>query len=163
LSNQYETNLANLVKDIRTKTRSPDLPVILPMIDAQSMWTNNARIRAADVALTRMLVNIDTVDTKGLSTDGIHYKAGGMVVIGTRSAARWLKMRYWKDTGGIALGTLTPTDASQVRASAPHAVRFDLIGRRRASLGTNPSPRKTSSMVLDQSRNPQLIYSTPTP
>lgn len=163
LANQYETNLTNLVKDIRTKAATPDLPVILPMIDVQSLWTNNAKIRAADVALTKKLVHVDTVDTKGVSTDGIHYKAAGMVIIGTRCAARWLKMRYGTGTVGILRGTSTPTDASMVRFSAPDAPRFDITGRRIGSSGSNPTTGRASSMVLDRNGNPELIYTAPKP
>jgi len=123
LSNQYETNLTNLVKDIRTKAETPDLPVILPMIDVQSMWTNNAKIRAADIALTQKLTNVDTVDTKGLPTDNIHYKAAGMVTIGTRSALRFVKMKSLSGIGDALRG-------SALRLQAEGTPRFDAIGRR---------------------------------
>jgi hypothetical protein len=45
----------------------------------------------ASIDAATRLENVDTMDTKGLSTDGIHYKAAGMVVIGRRSAHRWFK------------------------------------------------------------------------
>ena len=93
-TNAYETNLTNLIKDIRAKTKVEDLPIILPMIDVQSSWTYNSKIRAADVACTQKLKNVDTMDTKGLPTNGIHYKAQGHVVIGTICAQRWLNMKF---------------------------------------------------------------------
>lgn len=108
LSDKYETNLTNLVKDIRTKAGVADLPVVLPMIDVQSMWTNNAKIRAADVALTRKLVHVDTLDTKGLPTDNIHYKAAGMVKIGERAAARLLAMKTLTSSVGPRPGPGLP-------------------------------------------------------
>jgi hypothetical protein len=58
-------NLANLIGDVRSKVKVDDLPVIIPMIDVQSRWTNNSIVRAADVAVKRKLKNLDTVDTKG--------------------------------------------------------------------------------------------------
>jgi hypothetical protein len=124
LANKYETNLTNLVKDIRAKAGEPDLPVILPMIDAQSMWTNYSTIWKADIALTTKLRNVDTVATKGLSTDGIHYKAAGMVAIGQRSAARFLKMKT------VPVSVAPPSTRFQYRFLAPDATRFDLSGRR---------------------------------
>lgn len=150
LAGKYETNLNNLIKDIRQKAGVPDLPVILPMIDVQSIWTNNAKIRAADIALTTKLVNVDTVETKGLSTDGIHYKAAGMVVIGQRCAARLLAMKT------------IPVSIDRVRAIPldfmPGAVRFDLSGRR---IGNTPNGMQRGSMRLD--KNPRILYSLPNP
>ena len=124
LANKYETNLANLIKDIRAKAGVPDLPVILPMIDGQSMWTNYSTIWKADIALTTKLANVDTVATKGLSTDGIHYKAAGMVIIGQRSAARFLAMRT------IPVSVTHFSTRPHQRLWAPDATRFDVRGRR---------------------------------
>jgi len=163
LSNQYETNLTNLVKDIRAKAKATDLPVVLPMIDAQSIWTNNAKVRAADVALTKKLVNTDTVDTKGLSTDGIHYKAAGMVTIGTRCAARWLKMKYGTGPVGISPRNLNSGEVLQMRIAAPNAPRFDITGRRLGSSGSNLPTGRASSMVLTPDGKLPLIYSAPNP
>jgi hypothetical protein len=138
LANQYETNLANLIKDIRAKASRADLPVILPMIDPQPAWTYSAKVRAADVALTAKLANTDTMDTKGLPTDNVHYKAAGMVIIGQRSALRWLKMKY------------PPPAVSLVRWAAPNpyafpaplflrdVLRIDIAGRRVDLVGIDP-------------------------
>jgi hypothetical protein len=91
----YETNLTNLIKDIRTKTSTPDLPVIIPMIYLGGMWKLAATIRTAEVAVTKKLENCDTTETKDYKlTDGAHYDAAGMVKIGTICAQRWLAMKY---------------------------------------------------------------------
>jgi len=94
-ANDYENNLTNLINDIRDTLNTEDLPVILPMIDAQSIWTYNAKVRAADVAVRNKLENVDTLDTKGFETDGIHYKAQGVIKIGRIAAERWLNMHYF--------------------------------------------------------------------
>lgn len=94
-ANEYETNLTNLIKDIRDTLNTEDLPVILPMIDAQSIWSQNAKVRAADIAVRNKLENVDTMDTKGFETDGIHYKAPGVIKIGRITAERWLNMDYF--------------------------------------------------------------------
>ena len=91
----YETNLTNLIKDIRDTLNAEDLPVILPMIDAQSIWSQHAKVRAADIAVRNKLENVDTLDTKGFETDGIHYKAPGVIKIGRIAAERWLAMDYF--------------------------------------------------------------------
>lgn len=94
LSDAYKTNLTNLINDTRKDLKIDDLPAIIIMIDAQSSWQYNSIIRAAEVAVTTTLKNVDTVDTKGFPTDGVHYKAQGQVKIGTLTAERWLKMDY---------------------------------------------------------------------
>lgn len=94
LSNAYEKNLTNLINDIRADLKSPDLPVIIPMIDAQSQWQNHTIIRNANIAVVKKMKNVDTLDTKGFETDGTHYKAQGQVKIGTIAAQRWLDMEY---------------------------------------------------------------------
>lgn len=99
LSNAYEKNLTNLINDIRTDLNSPDLPVIIPMIDAQGQWTHHTKIRNANIAVVKNMKNVDTLDTKGFETDGTHYKAQGQVKIGTIAAQRWLDMGYDYRTG----------------------------------------------------------------
>lgn len=156
LSNQYEANLTNLIKDIRTKASAPDLPVVIPMIDGQSLWTNYTKIWAADIAVTKKLTHIDTVATKGLPTDNIHYKAAGMVTIGERSAARWIKMK--------TLTTLVfPYRNSPFAVTNPYAypsARFDLFGRKVGNLSAS-SKVGSSTLLLDGKKNPQLLYSLP--
>jgi hypothetical protein len=67
------------------------------MIDVQGSWQYNSIIRAAEVAVTKKLKNVDTLDTKGFPTDNIHYKAQGQVKIGAITAQRWLNMNYVYD------------------------------------------------------------------
>jgi len=159
LSNQYETNLTNLVKDIRAKAGVADLPVVLPMIDVQSMWTNNAKIRAADIALTRKLVHCDTIDTKGLPTDNIHYKAAGMVTIGRRCAARWIAMK-------TLTSSVTPSrsqGASPLRQELSCGARYDLSGRRIRTSATDASIAGSDGLLLAKDRNLRLLHASPKP
>ncbi len=93
-ANAYEKNLTNLIEDIRAKVNVSDLPVILPLIAVQSIWPYNSTVRAADVAVKQKLKNVDTLDTKGFPSDGIHFKAAGHMKIGTIAAQRWLTMHY---------------------------------------------------------------------
>ena len=64
------------------------------MIDVQSIWTYNSIIRAADVAMKEQLEFVDTMDTKGLPTNGVHYKAQGQVTIGKVCGTRWFNLHY---------------------------------------------------------------------
>ncbi len=106
-ANAYETNLTNLIKDIRDTLNTEDLPVILPMIDVQSVWSQNAKVRAADIAVRNKLKNVDTLDTKGFETDGIHYKAKGVIKIGRIAAERWLNMHYFAPVPVISVSRNT--------------------------------------------------------
>jgi hypothetical protein len=126
----YEANLTNLIKDIRAQVQVPDLPVILIMIDASSQWKLASTIRAADVAVRNKLTNVDTMDTKGFSTDGIHYKAAGQVKIGQISAQRWVKMRYNYGMVPIVYYPKPSMTQRQQFALSPSVALFDLSGRK---------------------------------
>lgn len=132
LSNAYEKNLTNLIKDIRAKLNIPDLPVIIPMIDAQNQWRYNTIIRAANVAVTQKMENVDTLDTKGFATDGTHYKGLGQVKVGTVTAERWLAMNYNYGSAVPIISAPRTQKAQQVqmlhRGERP-ARFYDLTGR----------------------------------
>ncbi len=133
LANKYETNLTNLIKDIRTKADVENLPAIIPMIDAQSTWQYNTIVRTAEIAVAKKLENADTMDTKGLPTDKIHYKAAGMVTIGKVCALRWLNMHfnYSPIVPIVYHDSRSSVSQQQLHATslAPAAL-FDLSGRR---------------------------------
>ncbi len=126
-ANEYETNLTNLIKDIRDTLNTEDLPVILPMIDAQSIWTQNAKVRAADIAVRNKLENVDTLDTKGFETDGIHYKAPGVIKIGRIAAERWLNMHYFVP---VPVNPVSRNIMRPVVTSARDLSFIDCAGRR---------------------------------
>ncbi len=129
-SNAYDSNLTHLVKDIRAKVKVSDLPVIIPMIDAQAQWTNNSIVRQADVNVKKSGKNIDTLDTKGFPTDGTHYLAAGQVKIGTIAAQRWLNMHYQYGSA-VQIAYRSPVSQQQLQAApfSPNTL-FDLSGRR---------------------------------
>lgn len=149
LANKYETNLTNLIKDIRDTTGVDDLPIIIPMIDASSNWKYNSIIRKAEIAVAEKIANCDTLDTKGLATDGIHYKTSGMKTIGQVSAIRWLAMNYTDNWGRVDIvktlsGTVVPGFYSGIKI-------FDLSGRTvidKGSFYDKQSELKHSSMML---------------
>ncbi|MBN1575650.1 MAG: hypothetical protein JW913_03810 [Chitinispirillaceae bacterium] len=145
LANKYEVNLTNLVKDIREMTEVEDLPAIIPMIDVQSMWPYASIVRDAEVAVAKKLDNCDTMETKGLPTDGIHYKAAGMVKIGQICAIRWLAMEFTKDwwkPDTIPVPVVyrsTPSTTSAVPYSLSNFAFFDLAGRKTGNMTLSPN------------------------
>lgn len=139
LSNAYKTNLTNLINDIRSQLKVSDLPVIIPMIDAQKQWTNYTIVRAADAAVTTTLKNVDTLDTKGFPTDGTHYTGPGQVKIGTIAAQRWLNMKFGYGPSVSIAYQYSPSSYLQKQHSiVPHSqsVLFDLSGRRVRALNS---------------------------
>jgi hypothetical protein len=154
-ANAYEKNLTNLINDIRAKTKVDDLPVILPMIDVQTRWTYNSQIRAADVACKLKLKNVDTMDTKGLPTNTIHYRAQGHVKIGTICAQRWLSMQYnYRD-----LPTIVHDYAQPSAMCIPPTVNtlsiinlFDVSGKKLLTVngtrGSSLNPRAPNSFFI---------------
>jgi hypothetical protein len=146
LSKAYEKNLTNLIKDIRVKVMVSDLPVIIPMIDTQAEWTNNAIVRAADVTVKQKLINVDTLDTKGFPTDGIHYTAAGHIKIGILAAKRWLNMHYKYDPA-VSVTFNSPLQVMQQKPiSSLSGIFFDISGRQIKDL--NNSFHNTSGGVF---------------
>jgi hypothetical protein len=121
------------------------------IVASTNNWKFSATIRAADIACTQKLKNVDTMDTKGftLSSDNIHYNAASTIKIGSISALRWLNMHF-------NYGTTTPIIAHDYTArkatasqpqmtSFPVTALFDMSGRRIAlDRGVNPLSRTIS-------------------
>jgi len=114
----------------------------------------DAKVRAADVALTTKLTNVDTMDTKGLPTNNIHYLSAGMVTIGIRSAQRWLKMKY------LLPSTAIDPDWQARRLEVIHSLAnttgFDVFGRR-----TGVPSRAGSTLVRDPNGRLRTDLSAP--
>ncbi len=147
-ADKYEVNLTNLIKDIRTKTGVADLPIILPMIDIQPSWGHAAIVRAADVACKTKLKNVDTMDTKNLATDKVHYTTEGMVIIGQRCAQRWLTMKYLGTVPVIYQEKNGRSNVSALRNASENAVIYNLSGRQIVNIFSDVNNRKISSGSL---------------
>jgi hypothetical protein len=130
-TDSYQTNLENLIKDIRDTLKTPDLPVILPLITTVSMWTYSSKIRDADVVMKGKYENVDTLETKNYQTpDGMHYNAAGQIKIGEIAAWRWLNMKYkYEKTVSINQYHVSRTRAGSPVKKTEYAY-FDLSGRR---------------------------------
>lgn len=113
-ANEYQTNLANFVKDVRAQLKEPSLPFIIGMIDSSHSWQYAGTIRAAERAVAKNVANVSTVDTYGFATDGTHYKLDGMIALGKGFAVNWLS-KYNTPTTGLE----APAPRASVRALAP--------------------------------------------
>lgn len=153
-SNAYERNLTNLINDIRAHVGVEDLPVILPMIDVQNQWTHNSIVRAADVTVSQKMDNVDTVETKGLPTDGTHYKAAGYITIGQRIAQRWLAMDYiYEEPVHVLNSDFQNVNRGHYQTISKYRVSaFDLSGRMIGSYGS-----KNMQNVLTQTHVPSGV------
>jgi hypothetical protein len=121
-ANEYQTNLANFVKDVRSQLNVPSLPFIIGMIDSSRSWPYAGTIRAAERAVAKSAVNVGLVDTYGFATDGTHYKLDGMIALGKGYAAYWLSK----------INTPVGLEATDARALAPrtgYQTRFRYGGR----------------------------------
>ena len=153
-SNAYKQNLTNLINDIRAVTEVEDLPVIIPMIDVQNQWTYNSIVRAADVAVSQKMDNVDTVETKGLPTDGTHYKAAGYITIGQRIAQSWLAMDFiYEDPVHVLNPYNQKVNRVDYQTLSKYRVNaFDLSGRMISSSGS-----KNIQNILTQTRVPSGV------
>lgn len=153
-ANDYEKNLTNLIKDIRSKVDVVDLPVILPMIDVQNQWTHNGIVRAADIAASQKLDNVDTLDTKGFPTDGTHYRAAGYITIGQLCAQRWLSMDFvYEDKVHVLNPYYQEVNRGHYQTLSKCKINaFDLSGRMISSSGS-----KNIQNMITQSHVPSGV------
>lgn len=153
-ANAYETNLTNLIKDIRSALEVDDLPVIIPMIDVQNQWTHNGIVRAADIAVSQKLDNVDTLDTKGFPTDGTHYRAAGYITIGQLCAQRWLAMDFiYEDPVHVLNHDFQNVIRRDYQTLSKYKVNaFDLSGRMIGSFGS-----KNIQNILTQTHVPSAV------
>lgn len=158
LSNAYEKNLTNLIKDIRSALNAPELPIIIPMIDTRGQWTYNSIIRAANIAVTQKLKNVDTLDTKGFSSDGTHYKGDGQVKIGTIAAQRWIAMNYKYSPVVSVMYHVLPLSPSPLNPiSQDREILFDLTGKMVNSTGkVNSQSFLNSGVYIIKNQNSHL-------
>jgi hypothetical protein len=115
-ANEYQTNLGNFVKDVRSELKAPTVPFIIGMIDSSRSWQFAGTIRAAERAVAKNVTNVGLVDTYGFATDGTHYKLDGMIALGKGYAMNWLT-KFHTTVGLDAAGPrpLAPRSGYQTR------------------------------------------------
>ncbi len=87
MEEHYEANLRDLVKDVRTATGTPELPVGIIVINDSGVWDEagggGPKVREAQRAIAAadpFIVSVETLDLD----EGYHYKDGDHVTIGRR-------------------------------------------------------------------------------
>ncbi|MBN1306729.1 MAG: hypothetical protein JXA18_02340 [Chitinispirillaceae bacterium] len=151
LADKYETNLTNLIKDIRTKTGNDSLPVIIPMITG-SNWQYKNIIQTAEITVAKKTVNADTMSTDGYAlSDGVHYNAASMEKIGRICAQRWLTMKFTEGWWTTVPVVYRPTPAAQAVSgihSSGEIFMFDITGRKIGIFSTGIAPRTFAPSAL---------------
>lgn len=103
-ANEYQTNLGNLVKDVRSRLNQPTLPFIIAMIDSSRSWPYAGTIRTAERNVAKNTANVGIFDTYGYATDGTHYKLDGMIAMGRDYALTYLSKFRTPTTSLIGSG-----------------------------------------------------------
>ncbi|MCF7826212.1 MAG: T9SS type A sorting domain-containing protein [Candidatus Marinimicrobia bacterium] len=85
-ANAYESNLNEFIANIRLDLANPKLPVILGKVANQGGYPYLDQIRAAQeaVAASDSLVTLVSLDDQPLESDGVHFTAPGVQVMGAR-------------------------------------------------------------------------------
>ncbi len=93
-ASNYESNLKNLIQNIRTDVGNPALNVVLTRIgtDLPTPYVHKEIVRAAQmqVADDDPLVSWVDMDDLPLDTDSVHLLADGVKTVGQRMATAWL-------------------------------------------------------------------------
>lgn len=150
LAKKYEVNLTNLIKDIRAKAKADSMPVVIPMIcqtTSAMKWNFIDLIHAADIAVTKKLVNCDTTKIKDYKyTDGVHFDAASMATIGANCAQRWLKMKYINNTVPVVYQEKkSSANISALRNASENTVIYNLSGRLIGNSNSDVNIRNISS------------------
>lgn len=89
---RYEENLTELVTALRDDWNAPRLPVVA--IDSHTQLAGGgAVVHRAIVNVAEDVPGVGWVQTRDLGTsDGIHFDSAGVVLLGERLAAEWLRL-----------------------------------------------------------------------
>ena len=88
-SDEYEFNLTNLIKDIRSEFKVPDMPFVIGQINNAPAWIDSAKIKQAQLNVSLKIPNTGLVKTTDyLLCDPYHYDAGGQLSLGKRFASK---------------------------------------------------------------------------
>jgi hypothetical protein len=92
----YETNLRNFILRVRTDLHDPKLPFILGRVGPRPPkgYVHQEIVRTAQVRVAESLALTAWVDTDdlGRDTDGVHLLAPGVMALGERMAAAWIRL-----------------------------------------------------------------------
>jgi len=91
---RYEENLAQLIHRLRADFGAVGTPFVIGRIPRIANAPHREIVRAAHVKLGTTLPGVAWIDSDDLpcDTDGVHLLAPGIVTVGERMAAAWLKL-----------------------------------------------------------------------
>jgi hypothetical protein len=90
----YQTNLTNLIADLRNDEKKPELPFVAGMVHLSPDWIFADVVRHAEtiVAYKDSTVGIFETQDLPLGGDSAHYQTAAMVEVGKRSAQTMLQL-----------------------------------------------------------------------
>lgn len=89
VADEYEYNLTNLINDLRSEFKVPQLPFVIGQISEASAWDAfGSTIRKAQLDVSKNISNTSMIITTDLGfTDPCHYSGMGQITLGKRFAA----------------------------------------------------------------------------
>ena len=103
-SDEYEFNLSNLIKDIRSEFKVPDMPFVIGQINNAPAWTDSAKIKQAQLNVSLKIPNTGLVKTADyLLCDPYHYDAAGQLSLGKRFASKMYELLKGNNEQGALL------------------------------------------------------------
>ena len=91
-ASDYEANLICFINDIRNEFTLPAMPFVIAMIDRTDVWVEYEVVRQAQVRVAQTLSAIGIFDTDDYPTDGSHYYAEGLIMMGSDFAVNILPL-----------------------------------------------------------------------
>jgi hypothetical protein len=93
-ADEYESNLTNLIKDLRAEFKSPNMPFIIGQISEAPAWAAfGSTIRQAQLNVSKNVPYTSMVITNDYKfTDGVHYNGKGTLSLGKRFATSMYNM-----------------------------------------------------------------------
>jgi hypothetical protein len=105
---EYESNLTNLIHDVRKEFQVPQMPFVIGQISEAPAWDKfGDLVRNAELKVSREVANTDMVITTDYGfVDGLHYDGKGVISLGKRFAtslhhiiaSKGLRAEYYEPT-----------------------------------------------------------------
>ena len=109
-SDEYEFNLSNLIKDIRSEFNLPGMPFVIGQINNAPAWPDSAKVKKAQLNVSLKVPNTGLVTTTDyLLCDPYHYDAAGQLSLGKRFALKMVELlRGDNEQGALSKEYLVP-------------------------------------------------------
>jgi hypothetical protein len=151
----YETNLALLLAAMRADFNAPNLPVVLGQIAHTGAYPYSLEVRTAQAAVAAAdpLVELIGLDDQPLDTDGIHFTAEGVMVMGARMGQALLSLY---STTGVARGLLDLPQGFSLGQNSPNPfnpvteIEYSLPERSRVELTVYNLAGKEVARLVDR-------------